>query len=397
MKTLKGDMPESIRCKNDPEVPEEISDERFIADGKVASSRRSALQWLGPVEDSWLRYELGTVSFEPILAAMKASLMHGHICEEITTASSVTTGFTGQIIGNLAFKLGVRCGKCFSSEQGLRQHHSTHHAPPGTWLCRTCKVDCITSQARTHHERSCGQPSSAGGSGAANETLATSALGASKNDTGKKKGGKAAKTGNGPSTKEEKDVDGSVRVPSYRGVWVDQAGKYFIKISSERVRGGDGKKPLIFESIEEAAKKYDALVKSKGEGDETTKIEYNFKPNGTRIVYEDVPTSSATGLGGGVVPALSVINIKDLPPDVKPLLRDPRQTSRTGGNSKRHVYAYRGVCRQARKGHDRWQSQISFLGVNHYLGTFDSEWDAAAIYGKRMNEETMCAIMWVIV
>ena len=69
-----------------------------------------------------------------------------------------------------------------------------------------------------------------------------------------------------------------------------------------------------------------------------------------------------------------------MPPDVKPLLRDPRQTSRTGGNSKRHIYAYRGVCRQARKGHDRWQSQISFAGVNHYLGTFDSEWDAAAIY-----------------
>jgi hypothetical protein len=65
---------------------------------------------------------------------------------------------------------------------------------------------------------------------------------------------------------------------------------------------------------------------------------------------------------------------------VKPLLRDPRQTSRTGGNSKRHIYAYRGVCRQARKGHDRWQSQISFMGINHYLGTFDSEWDAAAIY-----------------
>merc|ERR1712032_1294454 len=90
-------------------------------------------------------------------------------------------------------------------------------------------------------------------------------------------------------------------------------------------------------------------------------------------------------LGGGassVVPALSVINIKDLPKGVVPLLRDPRQTSRTGGNSKRHVYAYRGVCRQARKGHDRWQSQISFGGTNHYLGTFDSEWDAAAIYGK---------------
>ena len=378
MKALKGDMPESIRSKDFPVVPEEISDDRFIDDGKVASSRRSALQWLGSLEDSWLRYELGTVSFQHILGAMKTSLNYGHICEEITTASSVATGATGQIIGNLAFKLGVRSGKAFSSEQGLRQHLSTHHAPPGTWLCRTCKVDCITSQARTHHERSCGQPSSAGGSG--NSASASSAAGASKKDAGKKKG-KASKGGSGGSagTKEEKDPDGSVRVPSYRGVWVDQAGKYFIKIESERVCGKDGKKPLTFESIEEAAKKYDALVKKKDEGNEK-KIEYNFKSDGTRIVYEDVSTSTTTGLGGGVVPALSVINIKDLPPDVKPLLRDPRQTSRTGGNSKRHVYAYRGVCRQARKGHDRWQSQISFLGVNHYLGTFDSEWDAAAIY-----------------
>jgi hypothetical protein len=372
MKTLKGDMPESIRCTDDPPIPDQISDDRFITDGKVASSRRSALQWLGPLEDSWLRYELGSVSFQPILYAMKTSLMYGHICEEITTASSLTTGATGQIIGNLAFKLGVRSGKCFSSEQGLRQHLSTHHAPPGTWLCRTCKVDCVTSQARTHHERSCGQPSNAGGS--ANDGTASS-----KKDTKKK--GKAKGGGGSAGAKEEKDADGSIRVPSYRGVWVDQAGKYYIKIQSQRVNGEGGKKPLIFESIEEAAKKYDALLKSKPKGD-GTKIEYNFKPNGTRIVYEDVSTSSTTGLGGGVVPALSVINIKDLPPDVKPLLRDPRQTSRTGGNSKRHVYAYRGVCRQARKGHDRWQSQISFLGVNHYLGTFDSEWDAAAIYGK---------------
>jgi hypothetical protein len=71
------------------------------------------------------------------------------------------------------------------------------------------------------------------------------------------------------------------------------------------------------------------------------------------------------------LPFLTAHHEQDLPPDVKPLLRDPRQTSRTGGNSKRHIYAYRGVCRQARKGHDRWQSQISFMGVNHYLGTFD--------------------------
>lgn len=384
MSALKGEMPESIRSKNFPVVPKEISDDSFISDGKVASSRRSALQWLGSLEDSWLRYELGSVSFQHILVAMKTSLNYGHICEEITTASSVASGATGQIIGNLAFKLGVRSGKSFSSEQGLRQHLSTHHAPPGTWLCRTCKVDCITSQARTHHERSCGQPSSAGGSG--NATSASSAPG-SKKDAGKKKG-KASKSGGvgNARAEEEKDPDGSVRVPSYRGVWVDQAGKYFIKIDSERVCETDKNKPVTFESVDEAAKKYDALLNSKDKGN-GTKIEYNFKSDGTRIVYEDVSTSTTTGLGGGVVPALSVINIKDLPPDVKPLLRDPRQTSRTGGNSKRHVYAYRGVCRQARKGHDRWQSQISFLGVNHYLGTFDSEWDAAAIYGKLLQNE----------
>jgi hypothetical protein len=101
-------------------------------------------------------------------------------------------------------------------------------------------------------------------------------------------------------------------------------------------------------------------------------------------------------LGRLLAECLSVQIQQDLPPDVKPLLRDPRQTSRTGGNSKRHIYAYRGVCRydrsatliellaiqyisqfgaypcrQQRKGHDRWQSQISFMGVNHYLGTFD--------------------------
>lgn len=80
---------------------------------------------------------------------------------------------------------------------------------------------------------------------------------------------------------------------------------------------------------------------------------------------------------------------KDLPSGVVPLLRDPKQVSRIGNNSKRFVYKYRGVCRQARKGHDRWQSQISFGGTNHYLGTFDSEWDAAAIYGE-LNYIEIC-------
>ena len=128
---------------------------------------------------------------------------------------------------------------------------------------------------------------------------------------------------------------------------------------------------MLFDTIDDAAKKYDKVVSAtKKEGN----VELNFKVDGTRNIYEDSTSTTASGVGGSaanVVPLLSVINIKDLPPDVKPLLRDPRQTSRTGGNSKRHVYAYRGVCRQARKGHDRWQSQISFMGVNHYLGTFD--------------------------
>jgi len=373
MKTLQGDMEDPIRTK-DPRVPICIADEKFISDGKVASSRRSALLWFGPVEDSWLRYELGSIDFESILTIMKTSLNYGHICEEIVTASSATTGATGQIFGNVAYKLAVRCGRSFGSEQGLRQHLSTHHAPPGTWLCRTCKADCVTSQARTHHERYCGQPSDRIGS-VTDAPIATS-VGVSKQDAGKKKG-KVLK--GGAVTKEEKDADGSIRVPSYRGIWMDQAGKYFVKIKADRVCGDDDV-TLTFENIDEAAKKHDEQVRCT---DKNGKAEYNFKLNGTRTVYEDVSTSSTASLGGGaqsVVPALSVINIKDLPPDVKPLLRDPRQTSRTGGNSKRHVYAYRGVCRQARKGHDRWQSQISFLGVNHYLGTFDSEWDAAAIY-----------------
>jgi hypothetical protein len=378
MKTLQGDMEDPIRSK-DPKIPKNIADEKFIIDGKVASSRRSALQWLGPVEDSWLRYELGSANFGPIITAMKASLNYGHICEEIVTASSVTTGATGQIFGNVAYKLAVRCGRSFGSEQGLRQHLSTHHAPPGTWLCRTCKADCVTSQARTHHERSCGQLSA--GSGSATDVPVAASDGVSKRGVGKKK----VKTSKGDAvSKEEKDADGSIRVPSYRGVWVDQIGKYFVKIKADRVCEEDGE-TLKFEKIDAAAKKYDDLVKSK---DKNEKAEFNFKSDGTRIVYEDVSTSSTASLGGGsasVIPALSVININDLPKGVKPLLRDPRQTSRTGGNSKRHVYAYRGVCRQARKGLDRWQSQISFLGVNHYLGTFDSEWDAAAIYGEYTN------------
>lgn len=121
---------------------------------------------------------------------------------------------------------------------------------------------------------------------------------------GKKKGSKTT-----PKRVEEKDADGSIRVSGYRGVWVNQAGKYFVKINGERLQGesfnGD-----LFPGVEEAAKRHDEELRAtQPEG----KTEYNFKEDGTRIVYEDVSKSSTSGLGGGaasVVPALSVINIK---------------------------------------------------------------------------------------
>ena len=118
---------------------------------------------------------------------------------------------------------------------------------------------------------------------------------------------KASKTAHGAT--EEKDPDGSIRVSGYRGVWVNQAGKHFVKINGKRLTDDNGKE-MLFPGVEEAAKKHDEYLKStnpKG------KVEYNYKPDGTRVVYEDVSTSSTTGIGGGaasVVPALSVINIK---------------------------------------------------------------------------------------
>lgn len=187
--------------------------------------------------------------------------------------------------------------------------------------------------------------------------------------------------------------DGSKRVEGFNGVWVKPDGKYFIKIEGkviEEKKEDESQKdaPMLFASAEDAAKQRDQILKDTGRAEVA---EMNYKPDGSRIIHEKAetkPNKSDPGVSEEghhvIVPALSVVNIKNLPPDIKPLLRDPNQTSRTGGTSKRYVYAYRGVCRQARKGHDRWQAQISFNGFNHYLGTFDSEWDAAAVYGKKV-------------
>jgi hypothetical protein len=381
--------------------PQTFSDEDFCADGRFAFSKKNNLLWLGPPESSWLRYDLGSIDFTALLGTIKASSDRAlSTCEEVTTASSTTSsGATGQVAGSMAYRCAVRCGRHFGSEQGLRQHINSHHAPAGTWLCRTCFVDCITSQARTHHERTCGQP-------VAPAASTTDAAGTSVGATptvGQGGGAKKVAPKKSKASTEldkEKDADGSLKVSGYRGVWINKAGKHFVKVEGKLVysKEGDGKDLLLFGTADEAAKKYD--VELRASRSKNKSVEMNFKEDGSRILYDEESNALATSLGGSaanVVPALSVINIKvrreklprqqtnfffqDLPSDVKPLLRDPRQTSRTGGNSKRHIYAYRGVCRQARKGHDRWQSQISFMGVNHYLGTFDSEWDAAAIYG----------------
>jgi hypothetical protein len=364
-------------------APSIVEDREFIDTEKIAFSRRARLAWLG-TESSWLRYELGKANFAPMESAEKVSTNLQYHCEEITTASSLTvSGAAGQVVGSTAYRMAVRCDRHFSSEQGLRQHVSAQHAPPGTWLCRTCGMDCVTSQTRTHHERTCGQPPEGSGNdtGTAGATP-TVGQGGLKGGVGKKKNRSSVTQTGGKNTSNEKDSDGSFRVPGYRGVWVTKQGKHFIKIDGKRYAANETENvAIIFDTVDDAAKKYDEIVSRKSNND--GKVELNFKPDGTRVIYDDSKSTTAAGVGGSaanVVPLLSVINIKDLPPDVKPLLRDPRQTSRTGGNSKRHVYAYRGVCRQSRKGHDRWQSQISFMGVNHYLGTFDSEWDAAAIY-----------------
>jgi hypothetical protein len=137
-----------------------------------------------------------------------------------------------------------------------------------------------------------------------------------------KVGKKAKKPGSaaGAVGPEDKDLDGSFRVPGYRGVWVNRAGKHFVKINGKRLlKGVDGEYDaggvLFFDTIDLAAKKHDDVAHERGielaEG-------LNFNEDGSRIVYEENTPAAAAGrglemLGGGassVVPALSVINIK---------------------------------------------------------------------------------------
>jgi hypothetical protein len=295
--------------------PRTFSDEEFCADGKLAFSKRNSLQWLGPQDRSWLRYELGSIDFTALMATIRASSDKAlSTCEEITTASTTTSsGATGQVAGSMAYRCAVRCGRHFGSEQGLRLHINAHHAPAGTWLCRTCFVDCITSQARTHHERTCGQPVA---SAATNNDDASSATVGATPTVGQ--GGGAKKTAQKKSQastelEKEKDAEGALKVPGYRGVWVNKAGKHFVKVGGKHLhyKEGDQKDLLLFGTADEAAKKYDAEMRAAVGKNKA--VEMNFKDDGSRIVYDEEINALATSLGGSaanVVPALSVINIK---------------------------------------------------------------------------------------
>ena len=303
-------------------------------------------------------------------------------------------GAGGAVTGPAAYQYAVRCGRCFGSEQGLRQHMAALHAPPGTWLCRSCGGDCGTSQARTHHERYCGQNQQNQLTPSSQQQTTTNPHCGSIPTVGQgtTSGGISNSTSNSSNNNNNAaDVDGSIRVPGYRGVWVNPTGKHFIKIQNKPLTVEDyytyypnkadkssttncnGR--WLLKSADEAAKYHDDICKKKGlSGD---KVELNYKSDGkTRKVYEDTMTAhpgrGLEMLGGGassVVPALSVINIKDLPSGVKPLLRDPRQTSRTGsssgsgGNKQRHVYAYRGVCRNSTES----RVQFNFFAGENFI------------------------------
>jgi hypothetical protein len=183
------------------------------------------------------------------------------------------------------------------------------------------------------------------------------------------------------------DASGMNHVSGHAGVWLLANGKFVVKVDGTLLvdNESESKAPLLFDTADGASKKFDQVVAKSGT---LRKLKVNYPPptqleddtKSGNILAGNKKKTKADGKDDIVTPDLSVIDIKKLPPHVKPLLRDPNFTSRTGGNSKRYVYAYRGVCRQERKGLSRWQSQISFNGQNHYLGTFDSEWDAAAVY-----------------
>jgi hypothetical protein len=151
VKSLNGEIDSSSHAANF-----NISSMGSSPDSKKHTSlhRKDAFAWFRP--GSAILYELGDSVLDSILAAVKKYNSIGFLCEEIVPASTLTaSGANGAVCGPAAYRTAVRCGRQFSNEQSLKQHIAAFHAPAGTWLCNTCGIDCVTSQAKTHHERSC--------------------------------------------------------------------------------------------------------------------------------------------------------------------------------------------------------------------------------------------------
>ena len=371
LRSLNGELPLRSCITNGSEREGDGLDE-LVRSQKIIHSQKIASSWFPPT--SSIRKEIQMMSLKPVLALFKRSNATGFFCEEITTASSLTTaGATGSVVGLSAYRAAVRCGRCFTSESGLKQHIISSHAPPGTWLCRCCGGDCGSSQARSHHERACRVPRRFCLPSSTGTDVAPCSVG--------KGGGKQHKRKEVESTVEfAVDSTGMKIVTGHAGVWLLSNGKFVVKVDGKLLVDNESERndPLLFDTAELASKKFEQVSAERA----VRKLKINYPPQtkSRNILAGNKKKNKAEAKADIVTPDLSVIDIKKLPPHVKPLLRDPNFTSRTGGNSKRYVYAYRGVCRQERKGHERWQSQISFNGQNHYLGTFDSEWDAAAVY-----------------
>lgn len=194
-------------------------------------------------------------------------------------ASFLRSGQNGNVVGLGAYRAAVRCGRLFNSEAGLRQHILASHAPPDTWLCRNCGEDCGTSQARSHHERSCGteeevKESFGGG---------VPSVGKAPKSRGPKK--KIAKN-LAAAVIPDKNDDGSSRVLGYRGVW-RKNGKYLIKIGGLPVTNnvGGNEVTLLLDTCEEAAKRYDHAITTRGRARE---VEMNYRDDGSRIVVRTI-------------------------------------------------------------------------------------------------------------
>jgi len=372
-------------------VEEDEGLDELINSQKISQSRKFAVAWFRPF--SSIRKEISLLSLDPILNAVKVSNAKGFVCEEIVTTSSMTpAGASGSIVGMSAFRPAIRCGRCFSSEQGLKLHLASFHSSPGKWLCRNCGGDCGSSQARLTHEKTCNRAPRRVSIASPTEQ----SVQVDEQDDSSGSGKKKKRSAEGDESEEAN------LVANYNGVWKLKHGikppfkKFFVKVAGKPVldvsSASVSKEILLFSTAEEAAKKYDQVLTGGGRGNVDAGLvnesDLNYNLDGSRNIHNKYDANvygKASKENGGydpdlIIPDLSIIDIKNLPPHVKPLLRDPTFTPRTGGDSKRYVYAYRGVCRQQRKGSDRWQSQISFNGQNHYLGTFDSEWDAAAVY-----------------